>query len=97
MQRPVALGSRIQRPLGREVKLRLGRRMDGTRGLIGEYEESVAVRLLGGILNVEFFPVTRGCARKNSNQPICQYVNISKATRCENSKHDFYLISFSAV
>lgn len=69
VQWPVAPGPRIQRRLGRELELRLGDMMDGTRWtLTGEEDDSVAVRLSGEILNTEFFPVTRGCARKKAFQ-----------------------------
>lgn len=85
VQRPVAPGPRIQRQLGRELELRLGDMMDGTLwALTGAEEDSVAVRLLGSILNVEFFPVTRGCARKKAFQSsqilICKYFKSYEVT-----------------
>lgn len=54
--------------------------MDGTRrALTGEEDDSVAVRLSGEILNAEFFPVTRGCARKKALQSVhmskCKHFN----------------------
>lgn len=78
VQWPVAPVLRIQRQLGRELELRLGYMMGGARwALTAEEDDSVVVRLLGEILNVEFVPVTRGCARKkvfqSSHMSICKY------------------------
>lgn len=95
---PAAPGPRIQRQLGRELEVRLGDMTGGTLWSLTGEEDSVAVKLLGEILNVDFFPVTRGDARKKAIKSfhilICKYL---KRYEVGDSKNDFYLISSSAV
>lgn len=97
-QQSVALGQRIQKQLGRELELSVGYMMGGGLWSLTGEEGSVAVWLYGKLLNVEFFPVTKGNARKKTFESfhvlICSYL---KGYEVGDPQTDYYLISSSAV